>query len=99
MAQARFWENDPVAQPPAAQPAPAQAPGLRMVVPPSPNLPTNIFRLYGDADGSGIVNQADFIAFRNAFNAGPSSIFDFEGDGNVAQSDFFQFRNRSNLMP
>jgi len=38
-------------------------------------------------------------AYRNAFNAGPSSIFDFDGDDNVTQNDFIQFRNRFNLVP
>ena len=57
------------------------------------------FRLYGDGNGDGTVNQPDYIAFRNAFNNGPSSAFDFEGDGNVTQSDYIQFRNRFNLTP
>jgi hypothetical protein len=48
-------------------------------------------------DGSGTVNQTDFIAFRNAFNNGPSAAFDYDGDGQVNQNDFIQFRNRFNL--
>lgn len=56
-----------------------------------------LFRLYGDSDGNNLVDQADFIAFRNSFNSGPSSIFDFDGNGQVDQTDFIQFRNRFNL--
>src|SRR5436853_3762135 len=39
------------------------------------NTTNKFFRLFGDGNG----NQDDFIAFRNAFNGGPLSIFDFEG--------------------
>lgn len=55
--------------------------------------PTNIFRLFGDADGDGAVSGADFNLFRLAFG-GSSVIFDFEGDGAAAGSDFNQFRSR-----
>jgi len=61
--------------------------------------PTNgLFRLFGDADGNGIVDQTDFIAFRLAFNNGPSNIFDFNGDGHTDQVDIIQFRNRFNIV-
>jgi len=62
-------------------------------------IANRFFRLFGDGDGNGIVNQTDFIDFRNAFNNGPSDIFDYEGDGNISQTDFIQFRNRFNVVP
>jgi Dockerin type I domain len=57
----------------------------------APNPPTNIFRLYGDANGDGTVNAADFLAFRLAFLSN-SATFDFDGDGQVNAGDFLQFR-------
>ena len=55
--------------------------------------PTNIFRLYGDADGDGDVDNTDFVAFRTAFGNGPS-IFDADGDGDTDNADFVAFRSR-----
>jgi hypothetical protein len=56
--------------------------------------PTNkLFRLYGDADGSGQVTSSDFLAFRLAFLS-PSLAFDYNGSGTVDSSDFLQFRLR-----
>lgn len=55
--------------------------------------PTNIYRLFGDANGDGTVSGSDFRAFRTAFG-GTDPIFDFDGDGSVSNSDFTQFRNR-----
>jgi hypothetical protein len=57
------------------------------------DLSNKLFRLFGDADGSGQVTSADFLAFRLAFL---SSIvtFDFDGDGSVDSGDFLQFRLR-----
>jgi len=56
--------------------------------------PTNgLFRLFGDADGNGTVDNNDFLAFRLAFlqnNIG----FDFNNDGIVNGTDFLQFRLR-----
>ena len=58
------------------------------------------FRLFGDFDGDGTVGQTtDFIAFRAAFNAGNSFVFDFNDDGDVLQSDFIAFRARFNGSP
>jgi subtilisin-like proprotein convertase family protein len=52
-----------------------------------------LFRLFGDADGSGQVNSADFLAFRLAFLSA-SPVFDFDNSGQVNDSDFLQFRLR-----
>jgi hypothetical protein len=52
-----------------------------------------LFRLFGDADGNGTVNTADFNAFRSAFG-GSSSTFDFDNIGGVGTLDFNQFRQR-----
>ncbi|MBX7106718.1 MAG: putative Ig domain-containing protein, partial [Gemmataceae bacterium] len=52
-----------------------------------------LFRLYGDADGNGTVNTADFLAFRLAFLS-PNPAFDFDGSGSVDTSDFLAFRLR-----
>ncbi|MBX7105147.1 MAG: hypothetical protein K1X57_13785, partial [Gemmataceae bacterium] len=58
------------------------------------NPATNkLFRLFGDADGSGQVTSSDFLAFRLAFLS-PSTAFDFNGNGMVDSSDFLQFRLR-----
>ncbi|MBX7105629.1 MAG: right-handed parallel beta-helix repeat-containing protein, partial [Gemmataceae bacterium] len=52
-----------------------------------------LFRLFGDADGSGQVNASDFLAFRLAFLSS-SSTFDFNGNGQVDAGDLLQFRLR-----
>ena len=56
--------------------------------------PPKLFRLFGDSDGNGMVNGADFLAFRLAFQQGADPIFDFNGDGVVNGQDFLQFRLR-----
>jgi len=63
--------------------------------------PGQIWRLYGDANGSGQVDQSfDFTKFRNAFGLGPSPFFDYDNSGNVDQAvDFVQFRNNFGLTP
>ncbi|MBX7103993.1 MAG: hypothetical protein K1X57_07920 [Gemmataceae bacterium] len=59
----------------------------------SPNPATNIYRLFGDADGDGTVTGTDFLAFRLAFlTSNPA--FDADGNGTVDSSDFLQFRLR-----
>ena len=61
-----------------------------------------LFRLFGDSDGSGQVDfLVDFIAFRNAFaNGGPNPIFDFDNSNTVDfLVDFINFRNRFNATP
>jgi len=57
--------------------------------------PTGIFRLFGDADGDGDVDAADFGAFRAGF-ATPQAvaIFDADNDGDVDAADFGAFRMR-----
>ncbi|MBX7105660.1 MAG: right-handed parallel beta-helix repeat-containing protein [Gemmataceae bacterium] len=52
-----------------------------------------LYRLFGDADGSGQVDASDFLAFRLAFLS-PSPSFDFDGDGTVGANDLLQFRLR-----
>jgi hypothetical protein len=59
----------------------------------APNPPTNIFRLFADANGDGTVSTNDFVQFRLALFS-PNNIFDFDGDGFVSVNDFIQFRNR-----
>jgi len=58
-----------------------------------PASPSRLFRLFGDADGNGSVDAADFAGFRTAFGD-PSEAFDFDGDGDVDAADFGQFRQR-----
>ncbi|MBX7105048.1 MAG: hypothetical protein K1X57_13265 [Gemmataceae bacterium] len=50
-----------------------------------------IFRLFGDADGSGLVDTSDFLAFRLQFlSSNPT--FDADGNGSVDTGDFLRFR-------
>lgn len=59
---------------------------------------TNLFRLFGDANGDRSITSADFAAFRGAFGVpDPNSIFDFDGDGNTTSNDFAEFRKRFGL--
>jgi hypothetical protein len=57
-----------------------------------------IYRLFGDADGSGQIDLLDFAQFRSAFNPNFNSIFDFDGSGTVDLLDFNQFRTRYGMM-
>jgi fibronectin type 3 domain-containing protein len=52
-----------------------------------------VFRLYGDINGDGSVDAADFIQFRQFFG-GSNAAFDFDNDGSVSASDFIAFRQR-----
>ena len=59
------------------------------------------FRLYGDFNGDGTVNNADSFQFSRAFNksigqAGYLAFFDFNGDDTINNSDNFQFNKRFN---
>jgi hypothetical protein len=49
--------------------------------------------LFGDGNGDGRVDSADFALFRLVFGVS-SAIFDFDGDGVVNAADFAQFRLR-----
>jgi hypothetical protein len=57
------------------------------------NPANGLFRLFGDADGNGTADTADFLAFRTAF-LGTSPVFDFDGNGTVDAGDFLRFRVR-----
>jgi hypothetical protein len=59
----------------------------------------DFFRLYGDEDGSGLVDLLDFAAFRSVFNLGPHPTFDFNNDNQVDLLDFARFRANFNLTP
>jgi hypothetical protein len=54
---------------------------------------TTVGRLFGDADGDGDVDAADFGAFRSAFGT-TTFAFDNDADGDVDAADFGQFRQR-----
>jgi hypothetical protein len=65
-----------------------------------------LFRLFGDADGNGVVDLVDLGQFRSSFNAGAGnpaylSYLDADGNGVVDLVDLGQLRNRfnSNLFP
>jgi hypothetical protein len=60
---------------------------------------TGIKRLFGDANGDGHVDNADFFLFRSTFGlstgqAGFLAAFDYDGSGTIDNADFFQFRAR-----
>ena len=62
----------------------------------------SIFRLFGDANGDGIVNNAggnfDFTKFRASFGTS-DPFFNFDNIGLVAQPDFNAFRARFGFAP
>ena len=57
------------------------------------------FRLFGDSDGNGIVNNDDFTNFRNLYGFPGSLIFDFNNDGTIGPLDLLQFKNRWGMTP
>jgi hypothetical protein len=58
------------------------------------NFSFAFFRLFGDADGDGDVDAADYGAFRLTFGTAANLAFDFDGDGDVDAADFGAFRLR-----
>jgi hypothetical protein len=57
------------------------------------------FRLYGDANGDGTVNNTDTFKFKSSFlkNAGDAAYLaylDYDGDGTVNNTDAFQLKKR-----
>ncbi len=58
-----------------------------------------LFRLFGDAEGNGVVNAFDYAQFRPTFGSSTGQAayldwLDFNGDGTINAFDFGQFRNR-----
>jgi fibronectin type 3 domain-containing protein len=54
-------------------------------------------RLFGDIDGNGTVNSADYFKFKAAFGAGTGSslynaAFDYDGNGTINSADYFKFK-------
>jgi hypothetical protein len=68
-------------------------PAMDFVLTGDPTMSPRLFRLFGDADGNGIVTAADFNSFRLAYGSGPS-MFDFDDDGQTTAADFNAFRLR-----
>jgi ELWxxDGT repeat protein len=76
-------------------PAKVAANGIAMVAPAT----LTFHRLFGDVNGNGNVNAADYNAFRGAFgkrseDPAYNAAFDFDGDGSINALDYNQFRNR-----
>jgi subtilisin-like proprotein convertase family protein/subtilisin family serine protease len=56
---------------------------------------SQLHRLFGDANGDGVVTANDFNAFRLVYGTSdPASIFDINGDDQVTAFDFNEFRLR-----
>jgi hypothetical protein len=56
----------------------------------------SFFRLFGDSDGSGVVDYLDYYRFRGAYgkhagDAGYLWYFDYDGDGFVGSADYSAF--------
>jgi hypothetical protein len=62
-----------------------------------PAVVPKLFRLFGDADGNGLIDLLDFATFRGAFG-NSSSVFSFDGAGSVDLLDFAQFRTRFGMQ-
>jgi hypothetical protein len=60
-------------------------------------------RLFGDFDGNGTVNNADYFQFKKAYgqtigSTGYNALFDFDGNGIVNNGDYFQFKLRYGVI-
>jgi uncharacterized repeat protein (TIGR03803 family) len=56
-------------------------------------------RLFGDIDGNGVVNNADYFQFKKAFgqlagSANYNAAFDYDANGVINNADYFQFKQR-----
>jgi uncharacterized repeat protein (TIGR03803 family) len=56
-------------------------------------------RLFGDIDGNGVVNNADYFQFKQAYGQIASSpsynaAFDYDANGIINNADYFQFKKR-----
>lgn len=56
-------------------------------------------RLFGDIDGNGIVNNADYLQFKFSYaklagSAGYNAGFDYDANGVINNADYFQFKKR-----
>jgi parallel beta-helix repeat protein len=71
-------------------------PGDDFVLIGDPAIAPRLFRLLGDADGSGTINSSDFAVFRTFFGVG-ASMFDYDNDGQTNSNDFAEFRKRFGL--
>jgi len=62
----------------------------------SPAPPTHIFRFFGDLDGDGDTDAANFLSFRDVLLGilPYDPALDFDNSGSVDAADFLQFRNR-----
>jgi hypothetical protein len=69
-------------------------PGDNFVLVGDPVSAPKLFRLFGDHDGDGDVDAADFGAFRQSFGGVAILAFDSDGDGDVDAADFSAFRLR-----
>ena len=54
-------------------------------------------RLFGDIDGNGTVNSADYFQFKKAFGTASASMlynpaFDFDNNGKINSADYFKFK-------
>ena len=61
------------------------------------NQSITFHRLFGDIDGNGVVNSADYFKFKAAFAsisgaANFNSDFDFDGNGKINSADYFKFK-------
>ena len=61
-----------------------------------------LYRLFGDADGNGVVDMIDLQSFRGSFNVGTGSpafleFLDADHNGVVDLVDLSQFRSRFNI--
>jgi uncharacterized repeat protein (TIGR03803 family) len=60
-------------------------------------------RLFGDADGNGIVDNADYFQFKKTYgqslgSANYNSAFDYDANGIVNNADYFQFKKRYGMQ-
>jgi hypothetical protein len=67
------------------------------------NQTLSFFRLFGDSDGNGIVNNADYFQFKKTYGQATGSanynpLFDYDANGIVNNADYFQFKKRYGMQ-
>ncbi|MFL5327511.1 MAG: hypothetical protein ACJ8C4_01240, partial [Gemmataceae bacterium] len=65
----------------------------------SGNTTNKWYRLFGDVNADGTVDQSDYLLTAGLVSGGPNTIIDYNNDGDTDQNDYLEFRKRIAMAP